>query len=285
MMNMKHWIWFLILIPMMNRSERYQKYSDYTAEQAINTGIGWMQLLETMAHNSKRTTQELLFIHFQCPEARNCKTYQEWINTGRKVKRGAIGIAVVDQTNPEKMRFLFDQNDTVGGKAVGTAWSFPRQNESDMIKDLEKSFHVRESFSFPALIESAVSKLIDTYWYDHEKEILAGIMPCWHGTDEYSLKLQFVDAAFYSTCYMLLERCGYSPRSHYDYQDFLCVHDFNSPTAMNVLGETIRNVGNQVLDEIEKSISERNKTVLAEGEQSLSAFLKSKLKKKEKEAR
>lgn len=78
---------------------------------------------------------------------------------------------------------------------------------------------------------------------------------------------------------------GYSPRSHYDYQDFLCVHDFNSPTAMNVLGETIRNVGNQVLDEIEKSISERNKTVLAEGEQSLSAFLKSKLKKKEKEAR
>jgi hypothetical protein len=45
MMNMKHWIWFLILIPMMNRSERYQKYSDYTAEQAVNTGMGWMQLL------------------------------------------------------------------------------------------------------------------------------------------------------------------------------------------------------------------------------------------------
>ena len=81
MMNMKHWIWFLILIPMMNRSERYQKYSDYTMAQAVNTGIGWMQLLETMAHNSKRTTQELLFIHFQRPEARNCKTYQEWINS------------------------------------------------------------------------------------------------------------------------------------------------------------------------------------------------------------
>jgi hypothetical protein len=110
-------------------------------------------------------------------------------------------------------------------------------------------------------------------------------MPCWHGTDEYSLKLQFVDAAFYSTCYMLLERCGYSPRSHYDYQDFLCVHDFSSPTAMNLLGETIRSVGNQVLDEIERSISERNKPVLAESEQSLSAFLKSKLKKKEKEER
>jgi hypothetical protein len=54
---------------------------------------------------------------------------------------------------------------------------------------------------------------------------------------------------------------------------------------MNLLGETIRNVGNQVLDEIERSISERNKPVLAESEQSLSAFLKFKLKKKEKEAR
>ena len=54
---------------------------------------------------------------------------------------------------------------------------------------------------------------------------------------------------------------------------------------MNLLGEAIRNVGNQVLDEIEKSISERNKPVLAEGDQSLSAFFRSKLKKKEKEAR
>ena len=64
-MNMKHWIWFLILIPTMNKSEHYQKYADYTASQAVNTGSGWMSFLDTMAQNSKRSVPELLLIHFQ----------------------------------------------------------------------------------------------------------------------------------------------------------------------------------------------------------------------------
>ena len=287
MMNMKHWIWFLTLIPMMNKSEHYQKYSDYTAVQAANTGMGWMFFLDTMAHNSKRTTQELLLIHFQRPEARNCKTYQEWINSGRRVKRGAIGIVVKDQEHPDKMRFLFDQSDTVGDKNMGMAWRFSQKYEADIMRDLDTVFRTGEAFSFPAQVEHVVSKLIDNYWYDHEKEILRGIMECSRMCDEYSAKLQFVDAAFYSTCYMILERCGQSPRAHYDFHDFLGVQGFNSSNAMNVLGEAIRSVGNQVLDVIGKTITdktaERNSSIQAKGEKSPFAFLKPKTKKEMEE--
>ena len=104
MMNMKHWIWFLILIPKMNKSEHYQKYADYTAMQAVNTGLGWMSFLDTMAQNSKRSMPELLLIHFQRPEAIDCRTYKEWMQSGCRVRRGAIGIAVPDRDNPSKMQ-------------------------------------------------------------------------------------------------------------------------------------------------------------------------------------
>ena len=73
-----------------------------------------MSFLETMARNSKCNMQELLLIHYQRPEARDCKSYQEWIQSGRQVKRGAIGITVRDKENPEKVRYLFEVADTVG---------------------------------------------------------------------------------------------------------------------------------------------------------------------------
>ena len=136
-----------------------QTTADYRAEfgriaqmvdsaQTFNQWLGIYRKLINweieLSHSSDNSIKEVL--QYQKNEANSAfcrfvrRNYQEWINSGRKVKRGAIGIAVVDQTNPEKMRFLFDQNDTVGGKTAGTAWRFPRQNESDMIKDLEKSF-------------------------------------------------------------------------------------------------------------------------------------------------
>ena len=128
-----------------------------------------------------------------------------------------------------------------------------------------------------------MSCLIDNYWYAHEQTILDGIMECWKGWDEYAAKLQFVDAAFYSTCYMILERCGYHPQSMYELSEFGCVPSFHSPKAMETLGEAIRSVGNQVLDVIEKTVTERSaqrdNSILAEGEHSPSAILKPKIKK------
>lgn len=124
---------------------------------------------------------------------------------------------------------------------------------------------------------------------EKKPSVVAGIMECYKGWDEYAAKMQFVDAAFYSTCYMILERCGYHPRSMYEPQDFGCVPSFYTPNAMNTLGEAIRSVGNQVLDVIEKTISkqtaQKNNVSQAEGKQLPSAFLKPKTNKKEMEVR
>ena len=286
MMTMQHWIWFRSLFPMKNKAEYYSRFSDIVRANIITTAPCWMSFLETMARNSKCTMQELLLIHYQRPEARDCKSYQEWIHSGRQVKRGAIGITVRDKENPEKVRYLFDVADTVG--SVGS-WRFSRKLEPELTKVIQEQYQLLEAENFPQMIEHAISCLIDDYWYAHEETILAGIMECYKGWDEYAAKMQFVDAAFYSTCYMILERCGYHPRSMYDPQDFGCVPSFYTPNAMTTLGEAIRTVGNQVLDVVEKTIAEHtvqmNNVIQAEGNQLPSAFLKHKTYKKEMEVR
>ena len=277
-MTMQHWIWFRSLFPMKNKAEYYSRFSDFVRANIITTAPCWMSFLETMARNSKCTMQELLLIHYQRPEAHDCKSYQEWIHSGRQVKRGAIGITVRDKENPEKVRYLFDVADTVG--SVGS-WRFSQKLEPELTKVIQEQYQLLEAENFPQMIEHAISCLIDDYWYSHEETILAGIMECYKGWDEYAAKMQFVDAAFYSTCYMILERCGYHPRSMYEPQEFGCVRSFYTPNAMTTLGEAIRSVGNQVLDVIEKEISKesRSNSIVAEGEQIPSAFLKPKNKK------
>ena len=285
-MTMQHWIWFRSLFPMKNKAEYYSRFSDFVRANIITTAPCWMSFLETMARNSKCNMQELLLIHYQRPEARDCKSYQEWIQSGRQVKRGAIGITVRDKENPEKVRYLFDVADTVGSAG---SWRFSRKLEPELTKVIQEQYQLLEAENFPQMIEHAISCLIDDYWYAHEETILAGIMECYKGWDEYAAKMQFVDAAFYSTCYMILERCGYHPRSMYDPQDFGCVPSFYTPNAMTTLGEAIRTVGNQVLDVVEKTIAEhtvqRNNVIQAEGNQLPSAFLKPKTYKKEMEVR
>ena len=267
---------------MTYNTEFYKRFCDTIIANTVTTAPRWMSFLETMARNRKCTMQELLMIYYQRPEANDCKSYHEWINVGCQVRRGAIGIAVHDMEDPQKVRYLFDSADTIGHTEY---WGLSRELEPDITKVIEAEFRVGNAIGFPALIEYAVSSLLDIYWCSHEREILDGIMECWKGWDECAAKLQFIDAAFYSACYMILERCGYDPRSMYEFQEFDCVPSFYSANAMNTLGETIRSVGNQVLDVIERVITERRKekTIIAEGEHTLSAFLKPKLHKNDME--
>ena len=286
MMNMKHWIWFLILIPKMNKSEHYQKYADYTAMQTVNTGLGWMSFLDTMAQNSKRSMPELLLIHFQRPEAIYCRTYKEWMQSGCRVRRGAIGIAVPDRDNPSKMQYLFGR-DALALLGNERRWKFNGQQEGDILRAMEVEFGSCGSRDFRGQVEHAVNLVLDKYWDAHETDIIGSIMDCTKGWGEYNAKLQFMDAAYFSACYMILQRCGKNPRYSYYESDFFCVKDFASPKAMATLGEAVRSVGGLVLDVIGKAITEktRSNTIVAEGEKSPSAFLGSKSSKKEMEVR
>ena len=284
MMTMKHWIWFPIFIPKMNKASRYQKYADYIASLAVSTGFEWMAFLDTMAQNSNRSIPELLLIHFQRPEACDCRTYQEWLKSGCQVRRGAIGIAVPDKSNPEKMQYLFGRADIKSSSGNDRYWKFLEKFETDAAHALEKNFDTGLTRSFYDQVEYAVSTAMDDYWAAHETEILGAIMDCVKGWGEYSAKLQFMDAVYFSACYLILQRCDKNPKFSYYESDFLCVRDFSSPKAMITLGEAVRVVGNRVLEVIEKTIVEQKlNSIQAEGPKMPPAFFKPKSNKNEME--
>lgn len=289
MTTMKHWIWFQILIPKMNKASRYQKYADFTASQAVSTGLRWMAFLDTMSQNSNRSISELLLIHFQRPEAHDCRTYQEWLKSGLQVRKGAIGIAVLDRNHPEKMQYVFGREDTKHSANSEHPWKFAEKYEVDASHALEVAFDAGMTRGFREQVEYAVSSALDDYWSAHETEILGAVMDCIKGWGEYAAKLQFLDAAYVSACYMVLQRCNKMPKLSYYESDFLPVKDFASPNAMEALGEAVRVVGNQVLEVIERTIVEKSthkhNSLLAEGAKSPSAYFQPKLFKKEMEVR
>lgn len=289
MKTMKHWIWFPILIPKMNKASRYQKYADYTASQAVSTGFGWMAFLDTMSQNSNRSIPELLLIHFQRPEAYDCRTYQEWLKSGFQVRKGAIGIAVPDRNHSPKMQYVFGREDTKHSANSDRPWKFAEKYEADASHALEVAFDAGMTRGFREQVEYAVSSALDDYWSAHETEILGAVMDCIKGWGEYAAKLQFLDAAYVSACYMVLQRCNKKPKLSYYESDFLPVKDFASPNAMEALGEAVRVVGNQVLEVIERTVVEKSthkhNPLLAEGTKSPSAFFQPKLFKKEMEVR
>lgn len=73
MMNLKHWTWCLTLIRMKYDADFYKRFGDIIVANTITTAPCWMSFLETMARNSKCTMPELLMIHYQRPEAHDCK--------------------------------------------------------------------------------------------------------------------------------------------------------------------------------------------------------------------
>ncbi len=279
-MNMKRWIWSLTLIPMMNKTEHYQRYADYIATMAASCPSEWVSFLDTMARNSHRSVQELLLIHLQRPEAEACSTYQEWIKAGRRVKRGSLGIAVIDQQNSQKTQYLFGLEDTVQNTDAGKPWRFSATDEGAVIQLLENTLHLK-SMNFLLLVEYRVTALVDTYWDAHEKELLKCIMDQWPGADEYAAKCQLKEAAFNSACYLIMQRCGQRPKEIYRPEVFQCVGSFRTPQAVATLAEASRTVANQILNDIGRVITERNQSTLAEGKHMPSAFSQHKTHTKE----
>ena len=68
------------------------------------------------------------------------------------------------------------------------------------------------------------------------------------GWGEYNAKLQFMDAAYFSANYMILQRCGKHPRYSIYESDFFCVRDFSSPKAKGEYNAYIYAYDREMLD-------------------------------------
>ena len=93
-------------------------------------------------------------------------------------------------------------------------------------------------------------------YFDAHRHDIGGIIDgsLMAGYDEGELRDSFIKAAYASTAYALLSRCGYDPAAYFDEADFAFLGEWDAPEAATALGTAVSENTQMVLRQIERTI-------------------------------
>lgn len=218
----------------------------------------WASLLGTISRLYKYPFADQLMIHAQRPEATACASYEVWNDTMRRyVRRGAKGIALVDNSgDAPRLRYVFDIADTGTRRSSRpfSPWEINDGNLAEVQLGLRQAFNAEEDW-LSSQLQDMARDLAEMYFDAHRHDI-AGIVDgsLMSGYDEGELRDSFIKAAYASTAYALLSRCGYDPAAYLDEADFAFLSEWNTSEAVTALGTAVSENTQMVLRQIERTI-------------------------------
>ena len=212
-----------------------------------------------MSRNYKYDFADQVLIHAQRPDASACAEYDVWTQRmGRYVRRGAKGIALVDNSgDAPRLRYVFDVSDTGArrGSRPFEPWMVNSENTSAATSALNKRFDVEPRVSLAEQLEVVAAQLADEYWLDNGGDILDIVDGSFlEGYDEFTIGVKFRNAAVVSLTHSLLTRCGFEPENYLTPENFEDVFEWNTPETATALGTAVSENTQLVLREIERTI-------------------------------
>ena len=232
--------------------------ADDALRRAVDSHTEWTGLLVTMSHNYKYPFADQLMIHAQRPEATACASYEVWNDTMRRyVRRSAKGIALVDNSgDAPRLRYVFDIADTGTRRSSRpfSPWEINDGNLAEVQLGLRQAFNAEGEW-LSSQLQDVARDLVEMYFDAHRHDI-AGIIDgsLMAGYDEGELRDSFIKAAYASTAYALLSRCGYDPAAYFDEADFAFLSEWNTSEAVTALGTAVSENTQMVLRQIERTI-------------------------------
>ncbi len=223
----------------------------------------YISLLETASRLYKYSFKDQVLIHAQRPDAVACAEYDTWGRediTNRYVKRGSKGIALLKEENGRiKLRYVFDFKDTAAKDARSKEpffWKITDRNENAVIKALSPD----DSYLDTA-VRNKVAELVSTQSENYLPAIRSEMDNTFLADlDDLNVRIRFENLLRASVSYMVLTRCGYDAEAMVDLEDFRGIYEFNSITAMTVLGDAVSTLSEQILRSIELTLKiERSK--------------------------
>ena len=208
-------------------------------------------------------------IYAQRPDATACAAYDLWNDRmGRYVKRGAKGIALLDDSRDRPaLRYVFDVSDT-GTRRESRApwlWTLEEPHLPAVTAALEQSYEIPGEGGLVEQLEIIAATLSAQYWNDHREDILdivdGSLLAAY---DDDTIGVQFRTAATISVAYTLLSRCGLAPEEVLHHEDFMPIFDFNTPATIGALGTAVSQLSEQVLRQIERTIKHYEREQIAE---------------------
>ena len=197
-------------------------------------------------------------IHAQRPGATACASYEVWNDTMRRyVRRGAKGIALVDNSGDvPRLRYVFDIADTGTRRSSRpfAPWEINDGNLAEVQLGLRQAFNAEGEW-LSSQLQDVARDLAEMY-FDAHRHDMAGIVDgsLMAGYDEGELRDSFIKAAYASTAYALLSRCGYDPAAYFDEADFAFISEWNTSEAVTSLGTAVSENTQIVLRQIERTI-------------------------------
>ena len=236
-------------------------YLDLARETALGLAdsVGaWTAFLDTASRLYKYPFHDQLMIHAQRPGATACASYEVWNDTMRRyVRRGAKGIALVDNSgDAPRLRYVFDIADTGTRRSSRpfSPWEINDGNLAEVQLGLLQAFNAEDEW-LSSQLQDVARDLAEMY-FDAHRHDMAGIVDgsLMAGYDEGELRDSFIKAAYASTAYALLSRCGYDPAAYFDEADFAFLSEWNTSEAVTALGTAVSENTQMVLRQIERTI-------------------------------
>jgi N12 class adenine-specific DNA methylase len=247
-----------------------------TLKEITSSQGAWRAFLRSACCNYKCRFDEQVLIYAQRPDARAVLELEDWNKKlGRWVNRGAMGIAVFDDTHTgnSRLKHYFDISDTHAGRFSRSVpiWEMQERYEEEVIEALEGSFGaVQDNGS----LESTLLQIVHNVVEDNEQDYFRELMYCRENSyledlDEFNVEVFFRQTLEASVSYMLLERCfGGAADQYAELVDFSSPFNFNTRETVNALGIATSDMAEMVLKEIaltvrniQKRERQQNRTV------------------------
>ena len=258
---------------MATKAAYFAELAQQTAQRITGSRERWTAFLRTAGRLYKYPYHEQLMIHAQRPDATACAGYELWNNTmGRYVKRGARGIALLDNSGDQpRIRYVFDVSDTGTRQSSRplNLWQMQDEHIPGVQEALERAFGVpARDDGLESQIEETARHLAGEYWEEHRRQLTdileeSGL----EGYDEFNVGAAFRNAATVSITYALLSRCTDRPDDYFVQEDFLDIFDFNTRRTANALGTAVSELSARMFREIEVTIRTYEKNKQAERSQ------------------
>ena len=245
---------------MEDKRKSLAQLSEFIAANSTQSYENWTHFLRFAGRFYKYSYDEQIGIYLQRPDATAGASYEIWNEKmHRYIKRGAVGIAVLDNSGESvRVRYLFDIADTGtrGNSRTPNIWEMRREHENAIVQDLDRSYGIPDDVgALENHLELLAMQMASAYWEENSAQIvriLDGSGLSVYDTD--ALGINFRKALSNSVLYLLISRCLGNPDDYLGLEDLSDVADFSTPQAAAALGTAVNTISSEVLRQIERTV-------------------------------
>ena len=206
----------------------------------------WTNFLKFSANIYKYDFNSKVLIYGQRPDATMVADMNTWNRrVGLYIKKGTKSIAVFEQGNDTRLKYLFDVKDVSGDiSRVPKLWKIDKSNNEILLNNFNNIYNLNTS-NFKDTIE----KIVDMKTNESLKQIIntKGVRP--------EVIKCYVDTVKESTKYVVCRRCNLDIN---DENYFKYIKSFNTLSLVMNLGDSVSNISTEILREIEREIIKIN---------------------------